>query len=569
MMISRASALTAAMACLVAPLPAQVPHLIFNGEELWALSEVAPVGDVDGDGINDLVLGAPFGRFILMGQLIIGGAVQLVSGRDGHLLHPTIFGVGDDIFGFAVAGAGDFDGDGIPDFVGGSPWSDGFQGEIDVWSGKTGLLITRIPPPVPPTGILNFGVTVTGLGDLNSDGFSEVAGTFSDICDVVIHRGPDGALIRIYRSSDGSGEPGTGGVGIPDVASLGDVDADGVPDYVIGWHWGDGSGKNGPGLVVLYSGATGKEVFRVRGADVGGEHLGFSVARMGDMDGDGITDFVAGDPLGLTVGPDKSGGAAFILSGVDGSLIRRIYGPRSLLFMLGDNFRRVDGGQDVNGDGVPDLIVGNQGANPHPGSSGNLEVYSGATGTMLWRVRPNFSGALLGDLNGDGLSEWAHGDRSRDAPQPQTGQVTVYLGSPGDAHRVCTAKPNSTGRKARLELDGPISLRANQLALYVEHAVPNQSGYFIYGPDLVKRPFGDGVLCAGGGSLGLRRMGGLITLDSSGSVLTEIDMNQGEMASGPAAWTVGSTWTLQFYYRDPGGAAGFNLSDAMRVTWTP
>jgi len=46
-------------------------------------------------------------------------------------------------------------------------------------------------------------------------------------------------------------------------------------------------------------------------------------------------------------------------------------------------------------------------------------------------------------------------------------------------------------------------------------------------------------------------------------------MTKGPMASGPAAWTVGSTWTLQFYYRDPGGTAGFNLSDAMRVTWTP
>ncbi len=39
--------------------------------------------------------------------------------------------------------------------------------------------------------------------------------------------------------------------------------------------------------------------------------------------------------------------------------------------------------------------------------------------------------------------------------------------------------------------------------------------------------------------------------------------------SAQAAFTVGSTWTPQFYYRDPAGTAGFNLSDAMRVTWTP
>jgi hypothetical protein len=52
--------------------------------------------------------------------------------------------------------------------------------------------------------------------------------------------------------------------------------------------------------------------------------------------------------------------------------------------------------------------------------------------------------------------------------------------------------------------------------------------------------------------------------------MTPVDMTAAPMGGGSGAWVPGSTWTVQFYYRDPGSAgAGFNLSDAMRVTWLP
>lgn len=108
------------------------------------------------------------------------------------------------------------------------------------------------------------------------------------------------------------------------------------------------------------------------------------------------------------------------------------------------------------------------------------------------------------------------------------GKVAVYKGGPGDAQRVCSASPKSAGTAAQLSLDGPISVSNNLLHLAIDGGVPDQVGYFFYGPDLIWQPFGDGVLCAGGGAIGLKRIG------------------------GPAA-----------------GGAGFNLSDAMRVTFTP
>jgi hypothetical protein len=147
----------------------------------------------------------------------------------------------------------------------------------------------------------------------------------------------------------------------------------------------------------------------------------------------------------------------------------------------------------------------------------------------------------------------------------------VYQGWPGDAERVCSAGQNSAGTAAQLSFEGPIGMRNNDLSLVIDGGVPGAAGQFFYGPELVQQPFGDGVLCAGGGSTGLRRIGSVVALDSTGFVMMPVDMQEPPMGGGGSAvWTVGSTWTVQFLYRDSGSTgAGFNLSDAMRVTWLP
>ena len=547
---------------------AQVPHLQLKGpDSLWELTGVCPVGDLDQDGVTDLVLGAD-----KAGLQNDGGEVHVVSGATGATLLGPHYGPRDATWGHFVAGIDDFDGDGIEDFAAGIPdeGPGSFHGEVRVWSGATGQEIVLIPHPYGFDNL--FGYELFPLGDVDQDGYSEFGVNFFDGPeDFLIYGGPDGSLDRVHPEA---GSPGGFGIGRPSGASIGDVDADGVPDYVVGWRQGEGFGPNG--LVVLFSGKTGQEILR----NIGGGYEGAALAPMGDLDGDGTPDFASGAPWSsqyICPGNDYPGNVR-LRSGKDLSLLGIIDGPREYFPAHGCTFYQLDGGEDVNGDGVCDLMSFAAGAYPHNDPKwghdvrGTLSIHSGRTGTLLWRMLGDgWNSSLVGDLDGDGLSEWAWGNDLHSKPLYKQGKVTVYLGWPGDAERVCTAGQNSTGNAARLSFEGPIGIRNNHLSLVIEGGVPDASGAFFYGPELVMRPFGDGTLCAGGGTIGRQRIGTPVKLDQDGFVMQPVDMNAPPMGGGgPASWTVGSTWVVQFVYRDRDSTgAGFNLSDAMLVTWLP
>lgn len=135
---------------------------------------------------------------------------------------------------------------------------------------------------------------------------------------------------------------------------------------------------------------------------------------------------------------------------------------------------------------------------------------------------------------------------------------------------VCATSPNSAGAGAVLLPLGAASLGSGQFALEVTGGVPNEVGMFFYGPDVQSVPFDNGVLCAAPGGVGFARVGDRERFDGTGHVSGVFDLGAAPFNAGPAAWTLGTSWTVQFYYRDlAGGGSGRNLSDAVRVTVCP
>ncbi len=128
----------------------------------------------------------------------------------------------------------------------------------------------------------------------------------------------------------------------------------------------------------------------------------------------------------------------------------------------------------------------------------------------------------------------------------------------------CLANPNSSGQTARIRLEGSTRLSQGDVTLVAEGAVPDQFGLFYYGDRAVEIPFGDGYRCVAAGSAGLFRFGPAQLADAQGTASLAVDLSAPPAGSGPGQWTAGSTWYLQYWYRDPMGvASGFNLSDGL------
>jgi len=542
--------------------PAGAQEVIFAVDGPYnfsVLRNVAGCGDLDFDGYPEVLVGTP-------GTSGPGttGLVWVLSGQDASVLYEHTGEVPPDGLGTSLAGLGHFDGDDVPDYAAGDPTttvSSERDGKVVVYSGRDGSEIVSLPGWGPND---RFGRWVAGIGDVNQDGFDDLAavGIYNT---VRIHLGPDGALLRTHSG------PGTR----TSVAAVGDVDQDGHPDYAIGWPQ-DSTNGQWTGRVSVFSGRDGSEIHRVHGTtpngpSTSGDHLGLAVSAAGDLDGDGVLDFVAGAPGEIDYGYQATQGSVRVYSGVDAHVLLHLEGE-DYTHYYAQFGHRIAGGKDVNGDGTPDILVGA----PNGGFviQGEAFVFSGSTAMIVWRLKGVETGmrlgtglALLDDTDLDGIADFAIGDVSSFGLD-WNGRVTVYAGARGDAVRYCDTAPNSTGPGASIDLDGPIGIGNNELVLLATGAVPGELGLFFYGEDAVQLPFGDGFRCVGGATF---RLGPPQTVGPDGSDLRPLDFTAPPMDSGPGAVTPGSTWSFQHWYRDPQGpgGSGFNLSDALRIQFTP
>ena len=471
---------------------------ILNADDEAGFS-VSSAGDINGDGIDDLLVGSHFadpGGTADAGQtyVVFGGTnvfnasldLTALDGSDGFVIN----GIGQfDNSGWSIAAAGDVNGDGLDDIMVSAQLADsttagqigqtyvifgstaGFNASLDVanLNGANGFTINGIDADD------QSGYSVSGAGDVNGDGIDDMiigaraadpngslsgetyivfgsATGFGASLDLADLSGANGFVINGEGANDRSGRA---------VSSAGDVNGDGIDDLLIGANRAENGAAGadsgiayvvfgsaaGFGASLELSGIDGTNGFAISGVNAG-DFAGFTVANAGDFNGDGIDDILIGAPsdgaagvpgMAYMVYGTAAGFAANLdlatLDGTNGFAFEGIAGDDQFGFS-------VAGAGDVNGDGLADILIGS------PQADGNGNADSGqaylifGTADVLDPVNEiarladgqgiaingvgagdlaGFSVAAAGDVNGDGVGDILIG-------APGAGQSYVILG---------------------------------------------------------------------------------------------------------------------------------------------
>jgi hypothetical protein len=381
--------------------PANLPDLVLKGEAAQDLfgSAVAGGGDVNHDGYADVVVGAPFND---AGGANAGRAYVYFGGSAPDSIADLVLTgtVASGQFGRAVAVAGDMNGDGYSDVAAGSPYA--FGAGVQVFFGSA------TPSAVPDlvlqwkTQSVNFGLSVAWAGDLNGDGYDDLA--IGDPSSEV--GGTQSGSAYVYfggASPDTSADWGASGgpynsYGFS-VDGAGDMNGDGYGDLVVGVP----RGGFGGGAVYVYHGGPAFDAivdWKAEG-DVVYRHLGASVAGAGDLNGDGYADLVAGADGFPTA---HLMGMAYVYFGglaADPEADVQFAGTA-----VDDRFgASVAGAGNVEGNGLPDVLVGAY-FSPNPvggGYAGMARLYdfdryfvTAPNGGETWNIGSSQSVSWLG-----------------------------------------------------------------------------------------------------------------------------------------------------------------------------
>jgi hypothetical protein len=470
---------------------------------------VSGIGDINGDGFGDVIVGARDAdapgntsgeSYVVFGKASGFAAALTVSALDGSNGFRIPGLVANDQLGYSVSGAGDVNGDGLDDLIVGARGSD--RGG---WTTGSAYVVFGRAGPLPPqidlaaldgkTGFRvdgaiwsgQLGRAVAAAGDFNGDGFDDVVigapvygysgsafvvfgktGPFAPVISVIALTGQAGVRIDAASSGDQLGWS---------VAGVGDVNGDGFDDVALGANQADPGGRSGAGTgYVVFGGASPGSPIKVD--DLNGSN-GFAAPGLaaedrtgasvggGDINGDGFSDVVFGAP-----GSDlhaNYGGSAYVvfgrasglpaavdLSALDGSNGLRLDGLAEL-----DGAGFAAGSGDLNDDGLADLLIGVPygdragqadagavqvllGRPPgapvtRRGSSAGQYISGGAGGDMLAGLQGDdvLEGRAGSDaLDGGRGSDWASYEHAR-------GEITASLADPsgnlfeayGDSYR--------------------------------------------------------------------------------------------------------------------------------------
>ena len=448
-------------------------------------SSVSGLGDVNGDGIDDFIIGASGAAFngvnSGVGYVIFGARtlsninVSSLSTSDGFRI---LGSAANSRLGNAVSSAGDINGDGVGDIVVGASG----ENRAYIIFGKTASQSINIADIntsalAASDGFYVFstagslGHSVSGLGDVNGDGvddfivsapFTDTDGSgqgnsqgaayvifgkdttqsdvsFSNI-DVASLAATDGFSIQSSTSSDTLGYS---------VAGIGDISGDGIKDIAVGVRLLDTSSamtdQNKGGVYVIFgkdttqSGVSFSNIsisssfsltdgFRIVGANAN-DYLGSSIAGLGDVNGDGVADFIIGAPS-VDVGDDADVGAAYVIfgAGASNSIASSYTADINYINPTNDRYFHISGTVasgslgyavssigDVNNDGIDDFAIGVRGDNKlyvvFGGASNSFFDINASQLTRGFTITSTagnlgYSVSGLGDVNGDGVDDF-------------------------------------------------------------------------------------------------------------------------------------------------------------------
>jgi hypothetical protein len=412
---------------------------------------VASAGDVDGDGYEDVIVGAEGYDF---GQADEGAIFLFMGTMNGLSASPSWFAESDQAeagLGHALAGAGDVNGDGYSDILAGAPYYDGAyfdEGRAFLWLGSP----TGAPMGDPENAAWSTAGThnnaelgaAVAAADVNGDGFGDVIVGIRKYSEgqnkegaAAVYLGSESGLastsVWLCQSDQAHAQLGYA------VASAGDVNnGDGYSDVLVGAPFQD-NGENDEGMVYLYNGSSdGPELdwsWYAEG-DAEDAQLGFSIASAGDVNGDGYSDIIVGAPLIF----DGTGSFGVWLGSPEGPAGHNLWDADFADYILGGSQSgyAVASAGDVDGNGFSDIIIAAPGSYDGRGEVGVAAGCSDGLGESCgwyWSVSGSQAQARFGcsvasaDVNGDGFSDILVGATDHDQGEIDEGRAFLFYGN--------------------------------------------------------------------------------------------------------------------------------------------